>query len=138
MLNNWTGMGRLTRDVEVRYLQESNLAIGRFTLAVERDYKPQDGERETDFISCISFGKTAEFISKYFRQGNMLAVTGSIQTGSYTNKDGVKVYTTEVRVEKASFTGEKKDDSQQPAAPPAGNDGFINAPEGLAEELPFM
>lgn len=141
MLNQSILMGRLTRDVEIRYSQGSDVAVGRFTLAVERDYQKQGEERGTDFISCVAFGKTAEFIEKYFKQGSMLAVVGRIQTGSYTNKDGVKVYTTDIVVDKASFTGEKKGD--QPSSQPSGApnpqdaDGFMNIPDGIEEGLPF-
>lgn len=145
MINNVTLLGRLTKEPEVRYAQGSDLAVCNFTLAVERDYKPQGADKpETDFINCTAFGNTAKFISTHFKKGNMLAVTGSIQTGEYTNKDGVKVYTTKVKVDKASFTGERKADAQQgnnqPPAysqPPVDNDGFQNIPEGIDEELPF-
>jgi single-strand DNA-binding protein len=139
MINQSILMGRLTRDVELRYSQGGDMAIARFTLAVERDYKAKDEEKPaTDFIGCKAFGKTAEFISKYFRQGSMLAVVGSIQTGSYEDKDGKKVYTTDVIVNKASFTGEKADGQQAaPAAPAAQGDGFMTIPTGLEEELPF-
>lgn len=140
MLNHVVLMGRLTKDVEVRYIQETNMAVARFTLAIDRDYQKQGEERVADFISCKAFGKTAEFLGKYFAKGNMLAVMGSIQTGSYTNRDGVKVYTTEVLVNKASFTGEKREDGQQPrqtAQPPVDSDGFMNIPDGIDEELPF-
>lgn len=139
MLNQSVIMGRLTRDVELKYSQGSDLAIARFTVAVERDYQ-KEGERATDFINCVSFGKTAEFISKYFGKGNMICVIGSIQTGSYTNKDGVKVYTTDIKVDKASFTGEKKADREQSQAEPTAmpdNDGFYNVPDNLGEDLPF-
>lgn len=140
MLNHVVLMGRLTRDVEVRYSQGSNMAIGRFTLAVERDYKKEGEERAADFVSCVAFGKTAEFISQYFGKGSMIAVTGSIQTGSYTNQEGQKVYTTEVKVDKASFTGEKREDGQQSRPQPQQTpdyDGFMNVPDGIDEELPF-
>ena len=99
-------MGRLTRDPEVRYSQGENaLAIARFTLAVDRRGRRQDGadSQTADFISCVAFGKTAEFAEKYLRQGTKIAVTGRIQTGSYTNRDGQKVYTTEVVVEEQSL-----------------------------------
>lgn len=131
-------MGRLTRDVEVRYSQSSDVAVGRFTIAVEREYQKQGEERQADFVSCLAFGKTAEFIEKYFSKGRMIAVRGRIQTGSYQNKDGATVYYTEVLVDKANFTGEKREDGQQPAAAPRDNgDGFMNIPDGIDEELPF-
>lgn len=140
-------MGRLTRDPEVRYSQgESSLAIARFTLAVERRFKRQ-GEQEADFISCVSFGKTAEFAEKYLKQGTKIAVTGRIQTGSYTNKEGQKVYTTEVVVEETEFAESKAanaghmDNGYQPTSRPApsqaAGDGFMNIPDGIDEELPF-
>ena len=138
MLNQSILMGRLTRDVELRYSQGGDMAIARFTLAVDRDFKTKNEEKPaTDFISCKAFGKTAEFVSKYFRQGSMLAVVGSIQTGSYDDKDGKKVYTTDVVVNKASFTGEKADQHAAPAAQAAQSDGFMNIPKELEEELPF-
>ena len=100
-------MGRLTRDPEVRYSGgESSMAIARYTLAVDRRFK-RDGEATADFINCVSFGKTAEFAERYFRKGIKIAVSGRIQTGSYTNKDGVKVYTTEVVVENQEFCESK-------------------------------
>lgn len=141
MLNNVILMGRLTRDVDLRYSQGSNTAVGRFTLAVDRDYQKEGEERVADFINCVSFGKTAEFIDKHFTKGSMLAVVGSIQTGSYDNKDGQKVYYTEVLVNKASFTGEKREQGAQPAPQPTPNpttdkDGFMSIPDGV-DELPF-
>jgi len=140
-------MGRLTRDPEVRYSQgEGSLAIARYTIAVDRRFK-RDGDQQTaDFISCVSFGKTAEFAEKYYRQGTKVLVTGRIQTGSYTNKDGQKVYTTEVVVEEQEFAESKAAASesggfQQAAARPepsqAIGDGFMNIPDGIDEELPF-
>ena len=100
-------MGRLTRDPEVRYSAgENSLAIARYTLAVDRRFK-RDGEATADFISCVVFGKQAEFAEKYFRQGIRIVVSGRIQTGSYTNRDGVKVYTTEVVVEEQEFAESK-------------------------------
>lgn len=143
MLNNVILMGRLTRDAEVRYSQGSNTAIARFTLAVDRDYQKEGEERAADFISCVAFNKTAEFIERYFKQGSMLAITGKIQTGSYVNKDGQKVYTTEVVVDKASFTGEKRNDSSQPAGgyytpKNTRDDGFMSIPDGVEDSgLPF-
>ena len=139
-------MGRLTRDPEVRYSQgEGSLAIARYTIAVDRRLK-RDGDQQTaDFISCVSFGKTAEFAEKYYRQGTKVLVTGRIQTGSYTNKDGQKVYTTEVVVEEQEFAESKAAASesggfQQTARPEpsqAVGDGFMNIPDGIDEELPF-
>ena len=141
-------MGRLTRDPEVRYSQgESALAIARFTLAVDRRGRRQDGadQQTADFISCVAFGKTAEGIEKYFRTGQRIIVTGRIQTGSYTNKDGQKVSTTDVIAEHWEFTESKNSSDNsagfQPAPEgfpdPMGADGFMNIPDGIDEELPF-
>ena len=136
-------MGRLTRDPEVRYSAGENaLAIARYTLAVDRRFR-RDGEASADFIPCVSFGRTAEFAEKYFRQGLKIAVTGRIQTGSYTNRDGQKVYTTEVVVEEQEFAESKSSgsgSSQQnmpQQSPDVGPDGFMNIPDGIEEELPF-
>ena len=134
-------MGRLTRDPEVRYSQgESSLAIGRFSLAVDRRFKRQ-GEAEADFFNCTAFGKQAEFVEKYLKQGIKIVITGRIQTGSYTNKDGNKVYTTDVIVEDCEFAESKNaSQSTQPSQPepsPTDADGFMNIPDGLEEELPF-
>ena len=139
-------MGRLTRDPEVRYSQGENpLAIARFTLAADRRFK-RDGEQSADFISCVAFGKQAEHAERYYRQGIKIVVCGRIQTGSYTNRDGVKVYTTEVVVEEQEFAESKaasdahaggfQSAPQQAPAAPAG-DGFMNIPDGIDEELPF-
>ena len=135
MFNQSILMGRLTRDPVTRYLQGSDNSITDFTLAVDREYKV-GGEKKTDFIKCTAWNNTGEFIAKHFRQGNMILVVGSIETDSYTNKDGVKVYTTGIRVNKASFTGEKKttDESNLEPSP----DGFMNIPDGVEDSgLPF-
>ena len=138
-------MGRLCADPEVRYSQNQNqTAVARYRLAVDRRFK-REGEQTADFISCVAFGKAAEFAEKYLRQGTKIAITGRIQTGSYTNKDGVKVYTTEVVVENQEFAESKNaqgnggyanaGQSAAPAPMPA-DDGFMNIPDGI-EELPF-
>ena len=139
-------MGRLTSDPEVRYSAGENaLAIARYTLAVDRRFR-RDGEASADFISCVSFGRTAEFAEKYFRQGLKIAVTGRIQTGSYTNREGQKVYTTEVVVEDQEFAESKGSSSSdggsyQPAGRPspanASAEGFMSIPEGIEDDLPF-
>ena len=136
-------MGRLTRDPDVRYTQgEEPMAIARFTLAVDRRGK-RDGEASADFPSCVCFRRTAEFIEKYAHQGTKLVVVGRIQTGSYTNRDGQKVYTTDVVVEEAEFAESKaaadRNTQQTPPPSPAdtGADGFMNIPDGIEEELPF-
>ena len=139
-------MGRLTRDPEVRYSQGDNAsAVARYTLAVDRRFK-RDGEQSTDFINCVAFGRTAEFAERYLRQGTKMVVTGRIQTGSYTNRDGVKVYTTDIVVEEQEFAESKaaggssnSNYQASPAPSPSADigDGFMNIPDGIDEELPF-
>ena len=135
-------MGRLTRDPEVRYSAGENAtAVARYTLAVDRVYSKEN--QQADFINCVEFGKLAEFAEKYFYKGIKLIVRGRIQTGSYTNRDGVKVYTTDIIVESHEFAESKRTSEQNSNAPisndvPAiGSDGFMNIPDGLDEELPF-
>ena len=150
-------MGRLTRDPEVRYSQgERAMAIARYTLAVDRRGRRggngDDSAQTADFIPCVAFDRAGEFAEKYFHQGTKLVVTGRIQTGSYTNRDGQKVYTTEVIVEDQEFAESKATSDanvgsfshaggfqQAPAPTPAADagDGFMNIPDGIDEELPF-
>lgn len=116
MLNTVTLMGRLVADVDMRSVErkkQDDLLIGSFTVAVDRDYMTKDKERETDFIRCKAFGKTAEFIDDFFKKGAMICVTGRIRTGKYENKDGDTVYTTDVVVDSAYFTGEKTKDGRR-------------------------
>lgn len=146
-MNKVVLMGRLTRDPEIRYSQgEGGSCVARYTLAVDRRFKRQGDEQTADFISCVSFGKTAEFIERYLKQGTKIAGCGRIQTGSYTNKDGIKVYTTDVVMEEVEFAESKNASADnsgasfQPAAPSpsqAVGDGFMNIPDGIDEELPF-
>ena len=147
-------MGRLTRDPEVRYSQGENaMAIARYTLAVDRRFSRNNGgdDSSADFIGCVAFGKSAEFAERYLHKGTKLVVTGRIQTGSYVNKDGVKVYTTDVVVEDQEFAESKNSAANNdggyagggygnaPARPQssAAADGFMNIPDGIDEELPF-
>ena len=137
-------MGRLTRDPDVRYTQgEKAMAIARFTLAVDRRRRANDAEQTADFISCVAFDKSAEFAEKYLKQGTKVAVTGRIQTGSYTNKDGVKVYTTDVVIEECEFAESKNasaggNGGSRPAPSGDAGDGFMNIPDGVEDEgLPF-
>jgi single-strand DNA-binding protein len=141
-------MGRLVRDPEVRYSQGENAtAVARYTLAVDRRFNRNNGEESADFIGCVAFGRAAEFAEKYLHKGTKLVVTGRIQTGSYTNKDGVKVYTTEVVVEEQEFAESKNASSGNEGgytggnynrpAPSGAGDGFMNIPDGIDEELPF-
>lgn len=135
-------MGRLTRDPEVRYSHGDNsLAIARYSLAVDRRFK-KEGEQNADFINCIAFGKSGEFAEKYFHKGMRVTISGRIQTGSYTNKDGQKVYTTDVVVEEQEFAESKSEQqsgtTQSAPTNTASNiDGFMNIPDGIDEELPF-
>ena len=144
-------MGRLTRDPDVRYSAGENaLAIARYTLAVDRRFK-RDGEATADFISCVAFGRAAEFAERYFHQGIRIVVCGRIQTGSYTNREGQKVYTTEDVVEEQEFAESKSASDQYAASHPSAPapsaaaptpsavsaDGFMNIPDGIDEELPF-
>lgn len=145
-MNKWVGVGRLVRDPEVRYSQGDNAtAVARYTLAVDRRFK-REGEPTADFIPCIVFGRFAEFAEKYFRQGLRVSVSGRIQTGSYTNRDGVKVYTTEVMVEEQEFAESRSEQRQNnlnqnqnsySESAVSGGDGFMNIPDGIDEELPF-
>lgn len=134
-------IGRLTKDPVVRYSQGANpTAVARFTLAVERRFKSDN--QDADFIGCISFGKNAEFIGKYFTKGMKIAVVGRIQTSSYTNNDGQKVYTTDVVIEENYFVESKSNSSnnQSNSAPEPSSsmgDGFMNIPNGIDDELPF-
>ena len=155
-------MGRLTRDPEVRYSQgDQPLAIARYTLAVDRRQSRNNNngdEQSADFINCVAFGRTGEFAEKYLHKGTKIAITGRIQTGSYTNKDGVKVYTTEVVVDDHEFCESRNaagngdggysnnggnygnnnyGGNRSQAAPSGAGDGFMNIPDGIDEELPF-
>lgn len=139
-------MGRLTRDPEVRYSQgENSMAIARYTLAVDRRFQRNNNEQSADFISCVAFGKNGEFAEKYLHKGTKICVTGRIQTGSYNNKEGQKVYTTEVVVEEHEFAESKNSaggnggsypNAPQPTA--ASGDGFMSIPDGIEDELPFQ
>lgn len=134
--------GRLTRDPVVRYSQGNKpVAVAKYTLAVDRRFK-KDGEPSADFIPCIAFGNNGEFAEKYLQQGTKIILSGRIQTGCYTNRDGQKVYTTDVIVEEQEFAESKKSSDQkskEPSSPygPADDEGFMNIPDGVDEELPF-
>ena len=141
-------MGRLTREPDVRYSQnaDGSMAVARYTLAVDRRRgRNSDNEQSADFISCVAFGRSGEFAEKYLHQGTKIVVTGRIQTGSYTNKDGQRVYTTDVVVEEQEFAESKNSAGEggysQAAGrpePSAAGDGFMNIPDGVEDEgLPF-
>ena len=150
-MNKVVLMGRLTRNPEVRYSQGQNgeqNAIARYTLAVDRRFKREGDEQNADFISCVAFGKQGEFAEKYLKQGTKVAISGRIQTGSYTNKEGQKVYTTDVVVEEQEFAESKNASGgnsggnaapagNPPAQESAPNDGFMNIPAGIENDLPF-
>lgn len=145
-MNRVVLMGRLTRDPNVSYTQaEQPMCIARYTLAVDRRNKDADGNRQADFISCVAFGKSGEFVEKYLHKGIKVCISGRIQTGSYTNKDGVKVYTTDVVAEEHEFCESKgTNDVAQNTAPAqlspglqSATDGFMQIPDGIDEELPF-
>ena len=141
-------MGRLTRDPEVRYSQgETPMAIARYSLAVDRRGRNNQDGQTADFINCVAFGRQGEFAEKYLRKGTKIAVTGRIQTGSYTNKEGVKVYTTDIVAEEFEFAESKNASSNNGdfsgfggmsrPEPVSAGDGFMNIPDGIDEELPF-
>ncbi len=158
-MNKVVLMGRLTRDPDVRYSQgEGSMAIARYTFAVERrrarNNNNNGNEQTADFISCVAFGKAGEFAEKYLHKGTKVCISGRIQTGSYTNKDGQKVYTTDVVVEETDFAESRNNQTagpdysnavgansgmmSAPAQQPSGAvEGFMNIPDGIDEELPF-
>lgn len=136
-MNNVVLVGRLTADPEVKYKTgENSTASCRFSLAVRRDFKNAEGNYDADFPNCVAFRQTAEFVGKYFHKGDMIGAIGRLQTGSYTNRDGVKVYTTDVIVDRVYFISGKKgeDGSTTTAQKP---DEFMNIPQGAEDGLPF-
>ncbi len=142
-MNKVVLVGRLTKNPEVRYSQgENSMAVARYTLAVNRRFR-RENEPEADFIRCVVFGRSAEFAEKYFFQGMRVSVSGRIQTGSYTNGDGVRVYTTDIVVEEQEFAESRAEQDgrgavrNHPAASQGSGDGFMNVPDGFDEELPF-
>ena len=144
-MNNVSLVGRLVRDPEVRYGQNESVSVAKFSLAVERRFK-RDGDPTVDFINCTVFGKSAEFTKKYFRKGMRVAITGRIQTGSYKNKDGQTVFTTEIIVESQEIAQSKSESNESSTASnaeagksPYGSSGddFMSIPEGAEDELPF-
>lgn len=139
-------MGRLTRDPEVRYgAGDNSTAVARYAIAVDRRFK-RDGEQNVDFIGCVAFGRNAEFAEKYLRQGTKIVLTGRIQTGSYTNRDGQKVYTTDIVVEEQEFAESKavaagnggQGNYSRPSSAPSNANGFMTIPDNIDDELPFV
>ena len=130
-------IGRLTRDVETK--SAGDMTVARYTLAVDRRFKREGDEQTADFINCVAFGKAGEFAEKYLKKGTKIAVTGRIQTGSYTNKDGVKVFTTDIVVEEQEFAESKNSASATTTTQtPSSGGEFMNIPDGIDEELPFI
>lgn len=137
-------LGNLTRDPEIRYSQgEKQIAIARFSLAVNRRFA-NDGETNADFFNCTAFGKTAEFVEKYFRQGSRMSLVGRIENNNYTNKNGEKVYSVQIMVEEVEFAERKSAQSNnqtqnqnQPAQTNGGDDDFMSIPDGIEDGLPF-
>lgn len=136
-MNKVIEIGRLTKDPEIRYSQGANATcIARYTLAVDRKFK-QEGQPTADFINCIAFGKLGEFAEKYLRKGIKIAVTGRIQTGSYKNKDGNTVYTTDVVVEEQEFCESKSQSNSQPQPAQSNDNSWLDIPDGVEDSLPF-
>ena len=146
MLNVWTGQGRLTKDIELRYTA-GNVAVTRFTIACDRDVKNHDGTREADFIDIVAWRGNAEFVAKYFHKGDLIFVKGRIQTGIYESRDNGKKKSVEVVADSFYFGGNRRQsdsdrnqgETQNPngPAPNTGDDGFMNIPDGIEENLPF-
>lgn len=132
-MNLWCGMGRLTRDCEVKNGENT---VARYTLAVDRKYSKGE-EKQTDFINCVCFGKSAEFAEKYLKKGMKIVVTGRIQTGSYTNKDGQKVYTTDIIVESQEFAESKGASSEQTPPDVTKDNDFMDISNMKTEDFPF-
>ena len=143
-MNKVIMMGRLTRDPEVRYSQGvSQIAIARFSLAVDRKWK-REGEPDADFFNCTVFGRQADFVEKYLRQGTKVVVTGRIQNDNYTNKEGQKVYAVQIIVDEIEFAESKNAAATNgavmqntPSPSQATGDGFMSIPDGAEEEMPF-
>lgn len=132
-MNKFLGIGIVVADPDVRYAQnENNTCVARYRIAINRKFN-RDGQNEADFISCVAFGRNGEFAEKFLKKGMKIGIEGRIQTGSYTNNDGNKVYTTDIVVEAHDFC-EKKSENPQPTTD---SDGFMNVPDGIEEELPF-
>jgi single-strand DNA-binding protein len=137
-MNKVNLIGRLCKEVEARYSQGENpLCVARYSLAVDRKYK-KEGEQSADFINCVAFGKSGEFAEKFLKKGMKIAVSGRIQTGSYTDKDGKKVYTTDVVVEEHFFCEGKGQEEHSTPTAPAQESDFMSIPAGMQEELPFL
>ena len=136
-MNKVIMIGRLTKDPDIRYSQgENTTCVARYTLAVDRKFK-QEGQPTADFINCIAFGKLGEFAEKYLHKGVKITIVGRIQTGSYTNKDGQKVYTTDVVVEEQEFCESKSQSNSQQQPTPSNDNSWMSIPDGVDDGLPF-
>ena len=133
-MNNCTFIGNITKDIELTYAQDGKMAIAKFSVALNRDFK-KNGENSADFINCVAFGKTAEFIDKHFSKGKKIGMIAHVQTGNYKNKEGNTVYTTDFVVDKVEFVESKSANTEVRRTDD--NDGFMNIPDGIDEELPF-
>ena len=142
-MNKFIGMGRLTRDPDIRHTSTDSgedLTIARYTLAIDRRGRQKEGQQTADFISCVAMGRQGEFAEKYLWQGTKIVIEGHIQTGSYMNKEGQKVYTTDVYVDAQEFAESKakpEDSETQEEPTEKADDGFMNIPEGIENNLPF-
>lgn len=139
-MNKWIGMGRLTRDPEVRYSQSGSV-VANFSVAIDRRYK-RDGETTADFFNCTAFGKTGEFVEKYLRKGIKVVIEGELQNNNYEDKNGTKHYSVQIIVNQIEFAESKSsqansNDTAEPEANVPADDGFMNIPDGIDEELPF-
>lgn len=144
-MNKFIGIGRLTKNPEVRYTNNKNgeqMAIARYTIAIDRIGRTMEGHSSADFINCVAFGRQGEFAEKYLKQGTKIAVEGRIQTDSYTNKDGQKVYTTDIVVDRHEFCESKAQSGGNEAqeskeTPPNAPDDYLNVPDDIADNLPW-
>lgn len=135
-MNKFICIGRLVRDPEIRYSQGKNgekVCVVRFTLAIDRKAKVENGQQNSDFLNCIAFGKTGEFVEKFLKMGIKIALEGHIQTGSYTNKENQKVYTTDIVADSIEFVESKKESQAQPQP-----QNFVSIPDGIENDLPFI
>lgn len=136
-MNTVVLLGRLTKDIELRYTQKDNKAVASFNIAVQRDYKDAEGNYTADFVPCVAYGTTAENLGKYFSKGQRIAVTGKLNTGSYTDKEGKKVYTWNVIVNSFDFIESRNQGNNSSSSSEENNNGFIEVSEAIESELPF-
>ena len=137
-MQKFIAIGRITKDLEVRYSQgDKPTCVTKFSIAINRRFK-RDGEPDVDFFNCVAFGKVGELLEKYTQKGSKISIVGELKNGSYTNKEGAKVYTMDINVNEVEFLDSKASSNEnQENNQPKGNDGFMNIPDGIDEELPF-